>query len=94
MKYHQLFAAALGQDFASVFTSPRQPSLGKYIELKGTAVSFHSCCPKGKEAKRLFQAPHTYPKINARGLPNTFPQEYHWGSLMFLKGVAEDATEM
>lgn len=59
-----------------------QPSLGKYIELKGTAVSFYSCCPKEKEAKRLFQAPHTYLEINARGLPNTFPQEYHWGSLL------------
>lgn len=59
-----------------------QPSLRKYIELKATAFSFYSCCPKEKEAKRLFQAPHTYLEINARGLPNTFPQEYHWGSLL------------
>lgn len=74
---------AMGFHIRVPITKTDWPPLGKDIGLKDTAAAFHSSCSnpvqRGRGA-RAVPSP-TYPSrdtVNAKGLPNTFPQAYHW----------------
>ena len=81
MKHNQFFAAALGQDFASMFTSPRQTNLPLESTLNWRAQLFPST-PAAPKRKRITWHISTGVSLG------------EFADLMFLKGVAEDATKM
>ena len=58
--------------------------LGKYVGTKGIAAAFHSPNPvQGVRGTRAVPSSTHLSRDQCKGLPNTFPQEYHRGACWF-----------